>query len=1137
MVDYSSTDSSKAPKHTTHESAQGVRLSPGPFIGVVKNNVDPMRAGRLQIWISELGGDPDDSTAWRTVQYASPFFGVTPPPRTSPSAENPSGEDRRPSGQNFKTNPHAYGFWMTPPDLGVKVICTFINGDPFKGYWFACVPDWPNMHMVPAIGGKDGPVVEHNEQPGDVSKITEFYNRQKTPHDIVANQLKAQGLSQDRDRGIITSSAFRESPSQVFGFSTPGRALAQPSFSPDGEGDIEPNVTARRGGHSFVMDDGDVDGKSQLIRLRSAAGHQIMMHDTTGFIYLITASGKAWIEMDAGGNINFYADGQFNAKSRGPMNFESMAGVKIKGASVDILGLSAAKVTGVGSLDLSSTGLAKVNGAKGLHLKGSNTYLTGDDCIQINGGKHIDASAGCITLNGKQASKAQAAGRATPPTGMPTKEPWSGHKRGGKAGSGLAVVYPGSVVSGGIAGGYGNGGGYSGINPGGSNVGSGGLTSVSTGGGTGGPPVAVPNDIVALRVAAFTSTLEAGGLQNQADVYQSILNRSASGYYGGNIFNNVTAREQYSPMSAALYGTTSGQAGAYSNIGLTRAELAEIASKPNWASEMSARFGGKGNPVNAEKIVQDFNTGGPLSKASREFVGDRTEFLGSNQPGTSLTNAARRDGVAGIAGRDTSANTFGYKGSPSLTRAQGTVPNSTVNNNSQPGTGIQPVRADNGFVDPAKESATRVSEKQPTGSQTDTANYGNSTTPGFTDASGAYEKNLNARLDGVDKAIINDRARIEQYKAERAAIEEQRGYLTESEYANAVRIADLKIAGAENMLQTSENLKANIQTEYKNFVLEREDTLEGQRIQENIRLADEKAAADERNALSNNQSLMDDPNKAGPGVAYNNELNKLDGQIAANNEVIRENYASIEKADDLLASGSITQEERDSIVARMEDSISLADSQNRELVDQKDAVQAKIDTQYVSDNYNNQQQGNYDPESGITYPSDTTPNRDIDYDQAIKDQIGEVPVAPTGATPGPTYEIIQGDSEGLSGQETNVPIQDQVNDNREVDFGKSDAQYRAEEDNGFNRAIDPASNYVEEQTYGPGGELVTPPNNTSGGGGTSGGEPGYSGDSGKILEESTKPVTGGSTSTGSGGTGGTGKPENNKPESATKPAC
>jgi len=420
MVEITSAESSKAPKYTQHEAAQGVRISPGPFVGIVYNNVDPMRSGRLQVYIPELGGDPAKESSLRTVAYASPFFGTTPPKQDSDTGLFLTRE-----GQDFKTNPHSYGMWMVPPDLGTKVLCLFVNGDPFKGYWFACVPDWPNMHMVPAIAkpsegdGKD-PVVEYNQDvPNAAGNIENFYKNTKPVHDKLKEQYSTQGLGQDPDRGPITSSAFRETPSAVFGISTPGRKLND-NQNKDGS-PIDRSGYGRKGGHSFVMDDGDEKGGSQLMRLRTAGGHQFMMHDSGGFIYITNQAGTAWLDMDDAGNINIWCKGQFNVKADGPIQLESGASVKIKGKStVDILAEGTANLTGKGGINLSSPKMTKVEGKDGLHLKGKNTYLTGDSCVQINGGQHMDLSAGCITINSKQATKAQGAQTANGPNGMPT---------------------------------------------------------------------------------------------------------------------------------------------------------------------------------------------------------------------------------------------------------------------------------------------------------------------------------------------------------------------------------------------------------------------------------------------------------------------------------------------------------------------------------------------------------------------------------------------------------------------------------------------------------------------------------------------------------------------------------------------
>ena len=58
--------------------AGGAVVKSVPVFGVVKDNIDTVRSGRLRVYISDMGGpNPDVSTAWVTVNYMSPFFGAT----------------------------------------------------------------------------------------------------------------------------------------------------------------------------------------------------------------------------------------------------------------------------------------------------------------------------------------------------------------------------------------------------------------------------------------------------------------------------------------------------------------------------------------------------------------------------------------------------------------------------------------------------------------------------------------------------------------------------------------------------------------------------------------------------------------------------------------------------------------------------------------------------------------------------------------------------------------------------------------------------------------------------------------------------------------------------------------------------
>ena len=414
------TESNKAPSFTRHEAAQGVRINAGPYLGIVKNNVDPTRSGTLQVWIAEMGGKPDEPGSWLKVRYSTPFYGVTP-------------QDVRSKTQDFQGSPHSYGMWFVPPDLGVQVLCTFVNGDPFKGYWFACVPEWPALHMIPgrsqSMSGKAPyPVVEYNDkaEEADTTTLTDFFRKPETKHDYQSQIFEKQGLLQDPDRGPGTSSAFRETPSRVFGISTPGAELGIEEKTGEDTQGVTEQVKGRRGGHMFVMDDGDSTGKNALYRLRSGSGHQIMMNDTKGFIHIINAAGTAWVELDSTGGVNVYSAGTFNVSANAGINLDSKGPVKIHGKTVDIKSDGPLNIEGK-DVNIKASGTAKMSAGKELNLKGMKALLTGDNCVAINGAQHVDIGGGCVQL-GANATKAQAAGGATAPQGGPSKEPWPGHR-------------------------------------------------------------------------------------------------------------------------------------------------------------------------------------------------------------------------------------------------------------------------------------------------------------------------------------------------------------------------------------------------------------------------------------------------------------------------------------------------------------------------------------------------------------------------------------------------------------------------------------------------------------------------------------------------------------------------------------
>jgi len=357
-----------APRAYTPQSG-GANPRMVPLLGVVKDNVDPIRTGRLRVYLSDFGGkDPEDSKSWTTVSFMSPFYGLT---KATAPAEGFG---------DFLKNPVSYGMWTSPPDIGTTVICIFINGDPNYGYYIGCVPEPEALHMVPAIGGSDNiisnegeansyggatklPVTNMNTNNIQMSQKDDFLSVAKPVHSFVAGILTQQGLIRDPIRGVISSSAQRETPSRVgFGVSTPGRPIYKgeyndenltPALEKVGAPASDPNavkpeqlqIISRRAGHTFVMDDGDRDGRDQLIRMRTAAGHQILMSDDGQCLFIIHSNGQSWIELGKEGTIDMYACNSVNIRTQGDLNLHADNNININAAKALNIAAETIKMT------------------------------------------------------------------------------------------------------------------------------------------------------------------------------------------------------------------------------------------------------------------------------------------------------------------------------------------------------------------------------------------------------------------------------------------------------------------------------------------------------------------------------------------------------------------------------------------------------------------------------------------------------------------------------------------------------------------------------------------------------------------------------------------------------------------------
>ena len=410
-------------KKANKPDAGGANIRSVPVLGVVKNNIDPVRAGRIQVYIADFSsGDPDDADSWMTVSYMSPFYGLV----ESTSANTGPG--------TYKTNSVSYGFWNSPPDLGTTVICIFVNGDMNYGFYIGCVPKPEALHMVPAIGSSTNvvpnsgeasgyggstrlPVTNLNTNNAAITNGPNFLNEPKPIHSDIAMIMNQQGIIRDPIRGPISSGAQRESPSRVgWGISTPGRPIYQGGFTDETVADAAGNggqsaglkVISRRGGHSIVMDDGDQIGSDQLVRIRTSLGHQILMSDNGQTLMILHSNGQSYIELGKEGTIDMYSTNSVNIRTQGDLNLHADNDINIH--AMKKLNIQAESININAEKDFNQ----KTGTNNTVYTMGTHTHKVDGAMSMESAGDASYASSGTTYINGSVVNLNTGATSTTP---------------------------------------------------------------------------------------------------------------------------------------------------------------------------------------------------------------------------------------------------------------------------------------------------------------------------------------------------------------------------------------------------------------------------------------------------------------------------------------------------------------------------------------------------------------------------------------------------------------------------------------------------------------------------------------------------------------------------------------------------
>ena len=412
---------------------RGVNQEKGIVIGIVKENSHSVRMGNILVFIPGSGakgksasGDQrnieDDPAQWRMVRYATPWYSRT---------------DTINQINDFMDTKNTAGIIYPAPDIGTRVLCFFPEGKNQEGFWFACAPDTYMMQSLPEASLTDNfvpskltefdprgpaPAGEFNDQikENDTTRLTNFTKPPRPIQHDVFEILRNQGLDNDSVKGGGTSSYMRETPSEVIGITSKGRRIDRNGVDISERQDIlnalktnnqqQGNTgdklntlkgTHRKKGHTIILDDGDIEGNSQLLRLKSAGGGQFLIHDSEEIVYIINQKGNAWISIDKHGQIDFFSESNISFRAK---NFNVHADENFKvhtGGNMEMV--SETEVTVQANQDvsvLSKDALVAIEGKESLNLTSNNTRISSGGVLDVKASGPLNMDGSIIQLAG-----------------------------------------------------------------------------------------------------------------------------------------------------------------------------------------------------------------------------------------------------------------------------------------------------------------------------------------------------------------------------------------------------------------------------------------------------------------------------------------------------------------------------------------------------------------------------------------------------------------------------------------------------------------------------------------------------------------------------------------------------------------
>ena len=454
----------------------------GVTIGTVVDTNDPQQMGRVRAVCLALNDDPDaliTDIPWST--YATPFGGTVQVGTMGRNDDNPS------------SGPVAYGMWAIPK-IGSQVLIMCLDGNPQTRTWIGCLHTSLATHTMPhgRFSYKDDTRLPEDERPaGPFStfelNIEPLHTNLRTAFGTAPGdenfefqsrgadfQVSGLGLEQaddttsevedDQDETVTGSSLSKtDVKTSRQGYQT--SRIAPSQFASITGRNLDNTVTSivSPGFHALSMDDRQENCR---FRIRTTGGHQIILDDTNERIYISTATGENWIEMDEQGNIDIFTSGKLSVHAKHDINFTSDRSIRMYGkAGIHLKSDKEVRVTAENDVSFKTNGAfrveakddARISSAKNIHIKASedilettlrgtihlkgtnlklegttDSHLKGGSNLIMSGGSNASIKGGTVDLNGP-AKTADPASTAEDPESqaafftnrIPDHEPWA----------------------------------------------------------------------------------------------------------------------------------------------------------------------------------------------------------------------------------------------------------------------------------------------------------------------------------------------------------------------------------------------------------------------------------------------------------------------------------------------------------------------------------------------------------------------------------------------------------------------------------------------------------------------------------------------------------------------------------------